>query len=425
MSLNRFWTVLIAAGLALSALALGAAASQDAQVPDGEDAVEAPPVDLLTSARGAVLVEASHEARDALDLIDGDPESFWTVAAVRKPPPYTFTFELMAPATLSAVGVTGAGLRPGGVVGGSAKTVVVEASGEARGGAFRRLAVIEAAQEGDTLVDVSASQEAAQVRSLRFTIEGAHSPEAAFIYVSEFIAHGAMEPASDPERFTGVFSTGRATYVELKQDGDAVSGCYSDNGGRTLGTIAGTVVEGVALIDWRADDGITGSALFTIDSEGALDGVRYRQRSRSAWGGTPAEAGTTTPCSEETPPANPILAALEKDGEAKIYGILFNHDSDVPRSISLPALTQLLEALETRADLRVMIEGHTDADGADAYNLDLSARRAAAVVAWLTERGIAPERLQSSGKGEAEPVASNKTADGKALNRRVEVRVVE
>ncbi|NNJ66405.1 MAG: OmpA family protein, partial [Boseongicola sp.] len=55
------------------------------------------------------------------------------------------------------------------------------------------------------------------------------------------------------------------------------------------------------------------------------------------------------------------------------------------------------------------------------YNLDLSARRAASVVGWLTENGIAPERLRPDGLGESEPVASNKTADGKALNRRVDV----
>ena len=90
-----------------------------------------------------------------------------------------------------------------------------------------------------------------------------------------------------------------------------------------------------------------------------------------------------------------------------------------------PALTQLLEALEAVPDMQVLIEGHTDADGSDAYNQDLSSRRAASVVAWLTERGIAADRLGSDGRGEKEPVASNKTSDGKALNRRVEVSVVQ
>src|SRR5690606_12679798 len=114
-----------------------------------------------------------------------------------------------------------------------------------------------------------------------------------------------------------------------------------------------------------------------------------------------------------------------QDGEVRIYGILFNHDSDVPRSISNPALRQLLEALQQNASMRVTIEGHTDSDGTDAYNLDLSARRAKAVVDWLVREGIAADRLVPAGKGEAEPVANNDTADGKSLNRRVEVKVIK
>ena len=69
----------------------------------------------------------------------------------------------------------------------------------------------------------------------------------------------------------------------------------------------------------------------------------------------------------------------------------------------------------------VTIEGHTDADGSDAHNLDLSQRRAEAVVRWLTERGLAPSRLRSAGKGENEPIADNTTRAGKQLNRRVEI----
>ena len=153
---------------------------------------------------------------------------------------------------------------------------------------------------------------------------------------------------------------------------------------------------------------------------GALAGVRYRQRSRSAWGGPPAPDGTTTPCSA-TEPANPIVTALEETGEARIYGIHFDHDSDVPKSSATAALEQLAEALESAPELNVVIEGHTDADGEDAYNLDLSDRRARSVVAWLAQRGIDAGRLTPQGIGEAEPVASNDTADGKALNRRVDV----
>ena len=112
---------------------------------------------------------------------------------------------------------------------------------------------------------------------------------------------------------------------------------------------------------------------------------------------------------------------MQGAGEVQIYGILFNHDSDVPKASSRAALEQLREALASDTSLDVTIEGHTDSDGDDAYNLDLSQRRAASVVSWLTDAGIEATQMQPAGRGESEPVASNNTADGKALNRRVEV----
>ena len=68
------------------------------------------------------------------------------------------------------------------------------------------------------------------------------------------------------------------------------------------------------------------------------------------------------------------------------------------------------------------IEGHTDSDGEEAFNQDLSERRAAAVRAYLTgERGIQASRLESAGFGESKPVAENATPEGKQQNRRVEL----
>ena len=78
--------------------------------------------------------------------------------------------------------------------------------------------------------------------------------------------------------------------------------------------------------------------------------------------------------------------------------------------------------LSQHADLKVMIEGHTDATGDDASNLSLSERRAQSVVAWLTSNGIAANRLQASGKGETVPVGDNTTEAGRQQNRRVVIR---
>lgn len=386
----------------------------------------APPPDLLTLARGAVLVSAPRDPGRALALTDGQDGSHWNTAVKKVPPPFSFVFELIAPVTLDAVGVDGAGERPGGVQGGSVGGTIVEGSAEGPDRGWVELARLRAAPEGPTLAEVAPGP---PMRWLRFTVTDAISPDATWIYFDEVIAHGAVAPPEDPDRFTGVFQSGRADFIELHQDGTELSGCYVENSGRSTGRLTGAVVDGVALLTWRSEQGIEGSALLTRDSAGALAGVRYRQRSRSAWGGPVAPEGSQTPCSPKPaaaaapePQVDPIVQALQEIGAVRLYGIHFEHDSDVPKPSATPALTRLLAALESAPGLNIVIEGHTDADGSEAYNLDLSQRRAASVVRWLTERGIDAARLLPEGKGEAQPVASNDTADGKALNRRVELR---
>ena len=72
----------------------------------------------------------------------------------------------------------------------------------------------------------------------------------------------------------------------------------------------------------------------------------------------------------------------------------------------------------------IIAVGHTDSVGKEAYNQRLSVRRAEAVKAYLVGKGIEASRVYTEGKGEAQPVASNKTKDGRAQNRRVEIEVV-
>ena len=72
----------------------------------------------------------------------------------------------------------------------------------------------------------------------------------------------------------------------------------------------------------------------------------------------------------------------------------------------------------------VKITGHTDSDGSDAYNMILSEKRALAVKEQLIRYGVSAQRLSTEGKGERMPVASNATPEGKALNRRIEVKLI-
>ncbi len=120
-----------------------------------------------------------------------------------------------------------------------------------------------------------------------------------------------------------------------------------------------------------------------------------------------------------------LYDALMESGEFTTRGILFAFDSDALLPESTPVLTDMVSTLENHPELAIVIEGHTDSVGDDAYNLDLSERRAGAVVAYLVENGIDASRLQAAGKGETEPVADNATPEGRQQNRRVVVRLQE
>lgn len=84
-------------------------------------------------------------------------------------------------------------------------------------------------------------------------------------------------------------------------------------------------------------------------------------------------------------------------------------------------LDRLAEVLRNNPERRVQIEGFTDSQGGDAYNLDLASRRAAAVRSALVSRGVSIDRIEALAYGEAYPVATNDTAAGRQLNRRVEI----
>lgn len=113
---------------------------------------------------------------------------------------------------------------------------------------------------------------------------------------------------------------------------------------------------------------------------------------------------------------------LIEEGRVSTQGVRFATNSARIRPESTPTLLEIGMMLQSNPDLRIAIEGHTDSDGAEAFNLDLSERRAAAVMEYLvTDMQIEADRLEAKGFGEAKPVASNETPEGKAQNRRVDL----
>ena len=113
---------------------------------------------------------------------------------------------------------------------------------------------------------------------------------------------------------------------------------------------------------------------------------------------------------------------LETMREVDLYGIHFDFDKATLQRESDSLITDIAATLRLNPTWTILIKGHTDSIGDEAYNQGLSERRAAAVRQELIDRhGIDPSRLQSLGRGEADPVASNDDLQGRALNRRVEL----
>ncbi|HZR81520.1 MAG TPA: OmpA family protein [Candidatus Binatia bacterium] len=101
--------------------------------------------------------------------------------------------------------------------------------------------------------------------------------------------------------------------------------------------------------------------------------------------------------------------------------VLFETDKAELKPGALSRLSQLVAVLRENPDRAVLVEGHADSRGTDAYNLSLSERRANVVRGFLIRNGIGAERVVATGYGEEYPVASNATAEGQTMNRRVEV----
>jgi outer membrane protein OmpA-like peptidoglycan-associated protein len=114
--------------------------------------------------------------------------------------------------------------------------------------------------------------------------------------------------------------------------------------------------------------------------------------------------------------------ALAKRQKVDVYSIYFSFNRDALRDESTATLKEIADILTRHPDWRLAVNGHTDGIGTDQYNLDLSKRRAAAVVkALVTRYHIDASRLKSAGFGKSQPKDSNDTLEGRARNRRVEL----
>lgn len=202
------------------------------------------------------------------------------------------------------------------------------------------------------------------------------------------------------------------------------------DGPRTLPILVNGVATALPVIQARGEYMGDVVEYLILDDEANPLGLRSRRTSGS--GGDVAAVTRVVKisfrCSPDqrgptaVPASSPLERALLATSRADVYDIYFDFNSDRIREQSEPTLREIAEVLRRHRGWQLAIEGHTDSIASDQFNLELSARRAAAVKAVLTGRyGIAEGRLTTSGAGESRPKGLNDTPEGRARNRRVEL----
>lgn len=188
-----------------------------------------------------------------------------------------------------------------------------------------------------------------------------------------------------------------------------LGGCASLNRteeGAAIGAAAGGILGGII------DDNTTRGAIIGAAVGGTAGAIIGRQMDEQA-----EELETALPGAE-----------VERVGEGIQItfpsGILFGFDSAELQAPARQSLNELGASLLEFPNTEILVVGHTDSQGTEAYNQSLSERRAASAVAYLVQRGVARTRIQSEGRGELEPRSTNDTEAGRQQNRRVEVAIV-
>lgn len=174
---------------------------------------------------------------------------------------------------------------------------------------------------------------------------------------------------------------------------------------------------------------VKGLAQFHGCPDSDNDGIEDAKDSCIFVAGPASNNGCPIVVKAEVKPAEPVKAQLTREEQEVINKVFRNLEFETAKAVIRPgsygALDELTALLKKKPSFRLLIEGHTDNVGAASYNLKLSQSRADAVKKYLTDKQIDGTRIISKGYGMTKPVASNKTAEGRQRNRRVEFTILE
>lgn len=192
----------------------------------------------------------------------------------------------------------------------------------------------------------------------------------------------------------------------------AITGCQTLQSNKGKGAVIGAAAGGAAgavighATGSTARGAIVGAAVG--GTAGAIIGHQMDQKAK--------EIQAKVPGATVTRVGEGLVVTFES-------GLLFSFDSDQLRAEAKANLDNLASSLTNFGDSNLLLVGHTDSVGTSSYNQGLSERRSRAVAAYLMSRGVASTRIQTAGRGETEPIASNSTDAGRQQNRRVEVAI--
>ena len=379
------------------------------------------PLDALDFDQGTLLTEESGSYGSELGgwsawrLADGDPGVGW--CSPRDTLTGSFTWQFDGTWKLDTLVLDNTSNEEGGYPGISAKTV--ELWLKAPGKDFEKVATVTVPQAKKALFPLKGRL----ATGARVVVTGNYG-HAEYTELAEVDLLGTRMTPSPQRSLSGLYDSSYGP-MRFEQQGSDVFGCYDwGNGTFFFGSITGRI----ARLSWEEEPdesapGSRGTVTLAIKDDGSFWGIYFTESGElgGKWEGTMGE--TSPKCVPRK--KGHVERALVSKGRVVLYGIRFASNSDVPLPESVPVMEELAAALKANTTMKVLLEGHTDSTNTAAYNLDLSARRAKAVVTFLVKQGIDAKRLSSKGFGKDVPVASNATAQGRALNRRVEVSVVK
>lgn len=272
-----------------------------------------------------------------------------------------------------------------------------------------------------------------QVGKIQHT--GSHTP------IAQVFEEGAMRyKGASGDLAVVLFSDGVANLPYGSQDPEASLAAArklvaAHRGNVCIHTVRiGEIEEGAVLMEQLSTltpcgSSTTAAGLSSTESLYAMQRVAFLEAGLPAVAAAPPRIGDRDRDGVLDPddqcPNTPVGASVDRRGCWTLTNIQFSLDSDAIATTYQPELENVVTVLRDNPSMRIRIDGHTDASGAEAYNQALSERRAGAVRDYIVNQGLDGDRLEVWGFGEARPAADNKTKEGRRENRRTELSVVQ